>query len=171
MAVKTKWLAEGILPEELKKVLSSVAAKWRDVIDFNMLKVIHLSGAMTNEVYRITWPTTDDGLRNVLLRIYGEGVDVFFDRDEEIQTFDCLSKHGHGPRLLGQFTEGRVEEFIHAKTLSASDLHRMRNWLTKARNLCSNECAKEFHMDTLADEIDILEKGLSQTPGYCVLSQ
>ncbi|KAK1401574.1 putative choline kinase 1 [Heracleum sosnowskyi] len=96
MAVKTKWLAEGILPEEVKKVLSSVAAKWGDVIDFNMLKVIHLSGAMTNEVYRIIWPTTDDGLRNVLLRIYGEGVDVFFDRDEEIQTFDCLSKHGHG---------------------------------------------------------------------------
>lgn len=116
MAVKTKGLAEGILPEELKKVLSSVAAKWGDVIDFNKLKVIHLSGAMTNEVYRITWPTTtDDVLRNVLLRIYGEGVDVFFDRDEEIRTFDCMSKHGHGPRFLGQFTEGRVEEFIHAK--------------------------------------------------------
>lgn len=39
-----------------------------------------------------------------------------------------------------------------------------RNWLTKARNLCSNEFAKEFHLDTLADEIDIVEKDLSQNP-------
>ena len=54
MAVKIKRLAEGNLPEELKNVLSSVAGKCGDVIDFSMLKVIHLSGAMTNEVYQIT---------------------------------------------------------------------------------------------------------------------
>lgn len=71
---------------------------------------------MTNEVYQINWPTTEDGLvRKVLLRVYGEGVELFFNRDDEIQTFECMSKHGQGPRLLGRFAEGRVEEFIHAK--------------------------------------------------------
>ena len=30
--------------------------------------------------------------------------------------------------------------------------------------MCSDECAKEFHLDTLADEIDIVEKELSQSP-------
>lgn len=116
MAVKTNGFIEGSLPEELLELLISLASNWGDLIDFNVLKVIHLSGAMTNEVYRISWPTKTEGvLRTVLVRIYGKGVDVFFNRDEEIRTFQCLSMHGQGPRLLGQFPVGRVEEFIHAR--------------------------------------------------------
>ncbi|VAH09801.1 unnamed protein product [Triticum turgidum subsp. durum] len=56
------------------------------------------------------------------MRVYGEGVEVFFDREDEVRTFECMSRHGHGPRLLGRFPTGRVEEFIHARTLSAVDL-------------------------------------------------
>ncbi|KAJ0938677.1 putative ethanolamine kinase [Helianthus annuus] len=72
---------------------------------------------MTNIVYRITWPknTAEDDVRTVLVRIYGEGADIFFDREEEIRTFGLISTHGHGPHLLAKFPEGRVEEFIHAK--------------------------------------------------------
>ena len=113
MAVKINGF---VVPENLMKVLSSMASNWGDVINKNMLKVMHLSGAMTNEVYRISWPTKrEDDNRTVLVRIYGEGVEIFFNRDEEIRTFECISKHGQGPRLLGRFPEGRVEEFIHAK--------------------------------------------------------
>lgn len=116
MAVMTNGFIEGGLPEELLKVLIQLATNWGDLIDVSLLKVMHLSGAMTNEVYRISWPTKTEGvLRTVLVRIYGEGVDVFFNREEEIRTFQCLSMHGQGPRLLGQFPEGRVEEFIHAR--------------------------------------------------------
>jgi choline/ethanolamine kinase len=82
MAIKTNGFVKDCLPEELKKVLRSVAASWGDVIDdMGTLRVIRLSGAMTNEVYQINWPT----------------------------------KHGQGPRLLGRFPDGRVEEFIHAR--------------------------------------------------------
>ncbi|PRQ57339.1 putative phosphotransferase with an alcohol group as acceptor [Rosa chinensis] len=78
---------------------------------------------MTNEVFEIKWPTsTGEVSRKVVVRIYGEGVEVFFDRDNEIRTFEYMSKNGQGPRLLGRFPNGRVEEFIHARTLSASDL-------------------------------------------------
>lgn len=193
MAVKTNEFVESSLPDELLKLLLTLASKWGDLIDLDTIKVIHLSGAMTNEVYRISWPTKTPGVfRTVLVRVYGEGVDVFFDRDEEIRTFECLSKHGQGPRLLGQFPQGRVEAFIHAKTLSASDLRdpetsaliatklrefhklnmpgskdvilwdRLRNWLTKAKDHCSEEQAKEFHLDILEHEINTLEKDLSQ---------
>ncbi|KAI3717985.1 hypothetical protein L1987_69954 [Smallanthus sonchifolius] len=194
MAVKINGFIEGTQPEELMKLLLSLASNWGDVFDTNKLKVVHLSGAMTNVVYRITWPknTTDNDERTVLVRIYGEGSDVFFDREEEIRTFESISTHKHGPRLLGQFPEGRVEEFIHAKTLSASDLRdpeisaliaakmrefhnlnmpgsknallwpRMRKWLVKARSLCSQEHAKEFRLDILENEIDTLETELSK---------
>ncbi|CAB4289421.1 unnamed protein product [Prunus armeniaca] len=164
-------------------------------------KVIPLKGAMTNEVYQISWPTRDgDFSRNVLVRVYGEGVEVFFNRDDEIQTFECMSKHGQGPRLLGRFADGRVEEFIHARTLSAADLRdpeisaiiaaklrefhnldmpgpknvvlwdRMRNWLSEAKILCSVKDTKEFGLDTLEEEIGMLEKELSRDYheiGFC----
>lgn len=119
MAIKGNGILQGSLPKELKALIVSLATKWGDAMDeddWSNLKVMPLKGAMTNEVYQISWPAFDEeGSRRVLVRVYGEGVDIFFNRDEEIRTFECVSKHGHGPRLLGRFPEGRIEEFIHAK--------------------------------------------------------
>ncbi|XP_076939539.1 putative choline kinase 2 isoform X3 [Bidens hawaiensis] len=112
------------LPAEAMRILQSLASHWDDVIDVDGLQVIRLKGAMTNEVYQIKWPTNRERSRKVLVRIYGEGVDVFFDRELEIRTFEFMSKQGQGPRLLGRFSNGRIEEFIRARvyTLSACDL-------------------------------------------------
>ncbi|XP_068652277.1 probable choline kinase 2 isoform X2 [Aristolochia californica] len=179
------------LPIEAKRILHSLASNWNNVIDSKAIEVFQLKGAMTNQVYQITWPT-DIGSqsRTVLVRIYGEGVEVFFDREVEIRTFECMSKHGQGPRLLGRFPSGRVEEFIHARTLSAADLHDIEisaviavklrefhdldmpgpkdahlwqrlSWLKVAQQLCSLEEAKQFQLDTMEEEIDTLEKELS----------
>ncbi|XP_062159492.1 probable choline kinase 1 [Alnus glutinosa] len=202
MAIKTNGFVKDCLPEELKKVLRSVAASWGDVIDdMGALRVIRLSGAMTNEVYQINWPTKNGEIvRKVLVRVYGKGVEVFFNRDDEIRTFECVSKHGQGPRLLGRFPDGRVEEFIHARTLSAADLRnpeisaliaakmrefhnldmpgpknlllwdRMRNWLCEAKSLSSPQDRKEFCLDTLEEEISMLQKELSHDHldvGFC----
>lgn len=107
---------EDQLPAEVKELLHSLATKWEDVADSNALQVIRLKGAMTNQVFQIKWPTkTNEASRKVLVRIYGEGVEVFFDRDDEIRTFEYMSKHGQGPRLLGRFPNGRIEEFIRAR--------------------------------------------------------
>ena len=109
---------EERLPREVKDALQLLASEWDDIVDSKALQVIPLKGAMTNEVFQIKWPTrTDNVSRKVLVRIYGEGVEVFFDRDNEIQTFEFMSKHGQGPRLLGRFPNGRIEEFIHARVL------------------------------------------------------
>ncbi|RWW39891.1 hypothetical protein BHE74_00054736 [Ensete ventricosum] len=112
------------IPLEAKRILYDLASEWGDVANSEALEVVHLKGAMTNEVYQVNWPTlSKDGVsRKVLVRIYGEGVDVFFDREDEIRTFECMSRHGQGPLLLGRFANGRVEEFINARTLSAADL-------------------------------------------------
>ena len=118
MAIKTIELLKGCASqEEIMDVLAAVASDLGDVIDdVNTLQVIPLKGAMTNEVFQINWPTKNGGgVREVLVRLYGEGVEVFFNREEEVRTFECISNHGQGPRLLGRFTSGRVEEFIHAK--------------------------------------------------------
>jgi choline/ethanolamine kinase len=114
--IETAIDATACLSKEATGILHSLASKWNDVADSEALQVERLKGAMTNEVYEIMW-RTEQGMppRKVLVRIYGEGVDVFFDRKDEIRTFECMSKHGQGPRLLGRFFNGRVEEFIHAR--------------------------------------------------------
>ncbi|PNX96587.1 choline/ethanolamine kinase [Trifolium pratense] len=132
--------------------------------------------------------------RKVLVRIYGEGTNIFFDRANEIRTFEFISKNGQGPRLLGRFSQGRVEEFIRARTLSAPDMRdptvsaliaskmkefhdlempgpknvylwdRLRNWLSEARRLSSPKEVKTFHLDIMDKEISLLEKELSVSP-------
>lgn len=104
------------IPKEARKILLKLAAGWSDVADSKAIEVAPLKGAMTNEVYQIKWPSAHGNRpRKVLVRVYGEGVDLLFDRDEEIRAFECVSLHGQGPRLLGRFRNGRVEEFIHAR--------------------------------------------------------
>ncbi|XP_027185537.1 probable choline kinase 2 isoform X1 [Coffea eugenioides] len=179
------------IPEEAKKILRALASKWEDTINPDQLQVIPLKGAMTNEVFQIKWPTTHERSRKVLVRIYGKGVDIFFDRENEIKTFEFMSQKGQGPRLLARFSNGRVEEFIRARTLSAPDLRdpeisaliavkmrefheldmpalktillwdRLRNWLNAAKNMCSLEEAKAFSLDTLQDEISGMQEKMT----------
>ncbi|XP_054776305.1 probable choline kinase 1 [Prosopis cineraria] len=190
MAKKTIELLKGCASaEEIMEVLTSVALQLGDVTDdMDALQIVPLKGAMTNEVFQINWPTRNgDSLRKVLVRLYGEGVEIFFNREEEVRTFECVSQHGHGPRLLGRFSTGRVEEFIHARTLSAADLRdpeisaliaskmrefhnlhmpgpmkvqlwqRMRNWLSQAKRLCSSKDIKKFGLKYLDEELNVLE--------------
>ncbi|CAA6666245.1 unnamed protein product [Spirodela intermedia] len=175
------------IPPDAKKILHDLASSWGDVQDW----------AMTNEVYQVYWPSSNHGApqRKVLLRVYGEGVDVFFDRKDEIRTFEFMSRQGQGPQLLGFFHNGRVEEFINARTLSAADLRepeisaliavklkefhdldmpgqkdiliwrRLRSWLQSAKRLASPEEATEFFLDQLEDEISHLEMELELAGG------
>lgn len=107
--------AEERIPKEARRILHSLASGWSDVADSRDLEVVQLKGAMTNEVFQINWKVDGRRNRKVLVRIYGEGVDVFFDRADEVRTFEFVSRHRQGPRLLGRFANGRVEEFIHAR--------------------------------------------------------
>ncbi|KAL6502173.1 hypothetical protein OROHE_024766 [Orobanche hederae] len=185
------------IPDDAKKILKSLAAEWSDIVDAEALQVIPLKGAMTNEVYQIKWlanSNRDESLprsRKVLVRIYGAGVDIFFDRENEIRTFEFMSKQGQGPRLLGRFSNGRVEEFIRARTLTATDLRdpeisaliatkmrefhnlnmpgpkiiilwdRLRNWIKEAKHLSLPAEAEEFRFEVLEDEVSALENKLS----------
>jgi choline kinase len=59
----------------------------------------------------------------LLLRIYGTNVDHLIDRESELQILRRLARKRIGPRLLGTFTNGRFEEFLHARALDPQDLH------------------------------------------------
>jgi len=58
----------------------------------------------------------------LLLRIYGPQVEHLIDREAELQILRRLGRKKIGPRLLGTFSNGRFEEFFHARTLKPQDL-------------------------------------------------
>uniref|UniRef100_A0A453F7P1 Choline kinase 2 n=1 Tax=Aegilops tauschii subsp. strangulata TaxID=200361 RepID=A0A453F7P1_AEGTS len=134
------------IPKEARRLLHDLAAAWPNVADCRALEVVPLKGAMTNEVYQVRWLTAPAGgeagagagalkereVRKVLVRIYGDGVDLFFDREDELRTFECMSRHGQGPRLLGRFPNGRVEEFIHARVRAQHNASQQNNHSIKS---------------------------------------
>ncbi len=58
----------------------------------------------------------------ILLRIYGPNVAHLINREAELQILRRLARKSIGPRLLGTFTNGRFEEYFHARALTARDL-------------------------------------------------
>ncbi|RZR80054.1 hypothetical protein BHM03_00005964 [Ensete ventricosum] len=110
---------ERRIPEEARGILQRLASSWSDVVDSMALEVVPLKGAMTNEVYQVNWPTCAAAAgkrpRTVLVRIYGEGVDVFFDREEEIRTFECwlkVAKSFYPAEEIEEFCLDALEEEI-----------------------------------------------------------
>ncbi|KAK4253074.1 hypothetical protein QN277_010896 [Acacia crassicarpa] len=200
MTVKTMELEKGggVTGEEIMEVLATVAAELGDAAEEveETMQVIPLKGAMTNEVFQIKWRSQNGCvLRRVLVRLYGSGVEIFFNREEEVRTFQCVAEHGQGPRLLARFAAGRVEEFLHATTLSAADIrdpeisaliaskmrefhklhmpgdkkvqiwHKLRKWLNLAKSLSSTKDAKNFGLEDMDEEINKLENLISGSEG------
>ncbi|KNC78939.1 hypothetical protein SARC_08646 [Sphaeroforma arctica JP610] len=58
----------------------------------------------------------------VLLRIYGDGTDLFFSRVLGEICFVLLSESGFGPKLYGVWGEGRLEEWLELRTLAPEEM-------------------------------------------------
>ncbi|KAF1833093.1 kinase-like protein [Decorospora gaudefroyi] len=149
---------------EILRLIHTLKLKgWRKVPmeQSNEIDVQRLSGALTNAVYVVSPPKNlpaqdqvEDGPPKpknpppkLLLRIYGPQVEHLIDRESELQILTRLARKRIGPRLLGTFTNGRFEEFLHARPLTAKEL---RNAET------STQIAKR--MRELHEGIDLLKE-------------
>ena len=103
------------IPGEAKEMLKSLASKWEDIDDANSLQVIPLKGAMTNEVFQIKWPTkTQNMSRKVVVRIYGEGVEVFLiETLRFLRLSSCRSKGRDLVYLGGSQMDGLKSSSMH----------------------------------------------------------
>ncbi|USP80305.1 uncharacterized protein yc1106_07579 [Curvularia clavata] len=127
----------------------------------NEINVQRLSGALTNAVYVVSPPKnlplpeqSEDGPpkpRNpppkLLLRIYGPQVEHLIDRESELQILTRLARKRIGPRLLGTFSNGRFEEFLHAEPLTSKELRNPETSVQIAKRM------RELH-----EGIDLLKK-------------
>ncbi|GBG91340.1 hypothetical protein CBR_g52226 [Chara braunii] len=129
--------------------------------------------------------------KKVIIRIYGDEVSMFFRREDEIKVFEHVACVGLGPRLIWRFSLGRVEEYLHGRTLSARDLRdplvsrliafqlsrfhkismpgsrhpriweRLRQWLSAAWDVAPSAQREDCRLDALGKEIDELERAFS----------
>lgn len=90
-------------------------SKWhkRQLNPSNLI-VNRISGALTNSIYKIEYKDSEQNLilPSLLLRIFGKNVDSIIDREAELKTLIKLSQKKIGPKLLGNFTNGRFEQFL-----------------------------------------------------------
>jgi choline kinase len=126
------------------------------------IEVERLSGALTNAVYVVSPPadiarTPEPGKKTpakLLLRIYGAQVENIIDRQNELSVLRRLARKKIGPRLLGQFENGRFEEFFNATALNPESLRE---------SYTSKKIAKR--MRELHDGIELLDDEKNSGPG------
>lgn len=105
---------------ELFRVLQEVMPQWADYSreDF---RVRRLTGAGTNSVAHCAAGRAADQ-REVVFRLYGHGTECLFDRSSEMAALRTLgrtdSTRSIVPKVLAEFANGRIEEYLSATTLT-----------------------------------------------------
>lgn len=109
-------------PENLSNNIIEVIKQIITYKDYNNInfKVEHLTGGNTNILYLIT-PEVTNEIEQYIVRLYGLGTEDFIDRQIENTIFAELSKSGISPKFLGLFSNGRVEGYINARSLSPDE--------------------------------------------------
>ncbi|CAM9575799.1 unnamed protein product [Discosporangium mesarthrocarpum] len=91
---------------------------WKDRAEGFSIRA--LTGGYSNNVFQCV---KHGGINDtVLLRIHGQGTEIFVDPAVELLVFKAVAEAGFGPALLGVFDGGRVEEFLPGKALKAAEL-------------------------------------------------
>ena len=108
-------------------------------------RVKYLMGGMTNYLYLCSLddsiPTEEHEPRKVLIRIYGSIVDQKH-RFYEGVIFTLLSERGYGPKTLGVFYSGRIEEYIPHRNLLSYELSLPHISKMIARRVAEYHCLK-----------------------------
>lgn len=91
--------------------LISIKPEWSTAKN---LKIEQLSGGISNLIFKIS----ADNYDTILIRFYGKTMNILIDREEEIKIFKLMSNNKLGPKLLGYFDEGRIEQYIDSITLT-----------------------------------------------------
>ncbi|CEF61071.1 Protein kinase-like domain-containing protein [Strongyloides ratti] len=93
-----------------------LGGEWEN-ININNINIQNITGGNTNYVFKIS--LNDIKVTPVLLRIYGTDCDEEIFKDTLL--FSILSEKELGPKFLGYFPGGRLEEFIESRALTTEE--------------------------------------------------
>ncbi|VAI32510.1 unnamed protein product [Triticum turgidum subsp. durum] len=119
------------LPEMTPRIMQvpdlckELVKEWSS-LDSSCFSISTVSGGITNMLLKVSVKEGSDSESSVTVRLYGPNTDLVIDRERELQAIPYLSAARFGARLLGVFENGVVSSFIHARTLSPSDMKEPR---------------------------------------------
>lgn len=116
------------------------------------MSIDRITSAMTNFIFCISYSARE----KYLLRIYGDEGDSFIDRALEMEYLSWLGEKRLSPKLLGSFSNGRIEEYVESRTLTHNDI---RNPNFSAR-IASEMHRLHDHMQacSIKSNIGVIEK-------------
>uniref|UniRef100_A0A0K0F0V1 Choline/ethanolamine kinase n=1 Tax=Strongyloides venezuelensis TaxID=75913 RepID=A0A0K0F0V1_STRVS len=125
------------LSEEFKDEVSKICSEYLtgewEKVDKNTIIIQRISGGYTNHIFKVSISNKNES--SVLLRIYGTDCDEEIFRDTLL--FSILSEKKLGPKFLGYFPGGRLEEFIESRSLLVKELGYPSVFKVLARKLAS----------------------------------
>ncbi|KXZ49428.1 hypothetical protein GPECTOR_21g654 [Gonium pectorale] len=99
---------------QVKLVCKRVLPGWSDLA-VEDVKVSRISGGISNLLVKVEPP---EPLRPVAVKVFGDKTELLIDREAEKHILLRLNQLGFGAKVLALFTNGRVEEFLEAHTLT-----------------------------------------------------
>nr|GLL27251.1 probable ethanolamine kinase isoform X2 [Ipomoea trifida]GMC92247.1 probable ethanolamine kinase isoform X1 [Ipomoea batatas]GMC93926.1 probable ethanolamine kinase isoform X1 [Ipomoea batatas]GMC95679.1 probable ethanolamine kinase isoform X1 [Ipomoea batatas]GMD83577.1 probable ethanolamine kinase isoform X1 [Ipomoea batatas] len=119
----------------LVELCKDLFKKWPN-LDASHLSVETVSGGITNLLLKVSIREDSSKTVDLMVRLYGPNTEYVINRERELQAIPYLSAAGFGAKLLGVFGNGMVQSFIHACTLTPSDMRKPK---------LAAEIAKQLH--------------------------
>lgn len=116
---------EGELRDQAHKICCEyLGGAWTKISPSDM-SFTPISGGMSNQLFCCTLPDSAKPVNGepfqALLRLYGDQ-SRNCDMTLQVQIFELLSSKELGPKLYGNFDDGRLEEFLPANSLTCEEL-------------------------------------------------
>jgi len=103
---------------------------WKHV-DKKQCSISPLTGGLTNIMYLVKLASdakVDLGTeRAVVVRQFGAGTEAFINRDNEALVYEVFASCGVGPKILGHFKGGRLEQFFPSTRMQCKALRQPEN--------------------------------------------
>lgn len=121
---------------------------WNDISPDEM-SIAPVTGGMSNFLYSCSLPESTKLLNGepnqALLRLYGDQSRTS-DMSLQVQIFELLSSKDLGPKLYGNFDDGRLEEFLPAQSLTSDEMMDQEISSIIARKLAVVHCLEVPNM-------------------------
>uniref|UniRef100_A0A0N4Z3L1 Choline/ethanolamine kinase n=1 Tax=Parastrongyloides trichosuri TaxID=131310 RepID=A0A0N4Z3L1_PARTI len=113
----TNKISKEFIAETAKICSTYLTGEWSNVKDDDIV-IESILGGNSNHVFKVSMISNKE--KPVLLRIYGTNIiDEIF---KDTLVFSILSEKKLGPKLLGYFPGGRLEEYIESRSLTTKEL-------------------------------------------------
>ncbi|XP_052009137.1 ethanolamine kinase 1 isoform X1 [Xyrauchen texanus] len=141
----------------ITKLLTNLRPQWKP----EDIQIKAFTEGITNQLMGCyVGSMTEDPV--VLVRVYGQKTELFLDRDKEMEMFKVLHRHGCGPQLYCNFTNGICYEFVRGVVMDDTLLKQPSVYRLIATEMGKIHSIKSGEVGNTSPQTPVLWSRLSQ---------